>query len=119
MLDFWSSWCPPCRSEARILSHVYQEYSDKPVEFVGIAIWDNNRDIFKFLQDYNIMYPNAVDPQGRIALEYGVAGIPEKFFIDGSGILRKGFVGPMSPTALRSILNEMLANERQDQPTDS
>ncbi len=119
MLDFWSSWCPPCRIEARTLSHVYREYSDKPVEFIGIAIWDNDEDILKFVQEFNILYPNTVDAEGRIALEYGVSGIPEKFFIDGSGILRKRFVGPMSPGALRSILDEMLANEGQEQPSNS
>ncbi|MCZ6866327.1 MAG: thiol:disulfide interchange protein, partial [Chloroflexi bacterium] len=64
---------------------------------------------------FNLRYPNAVDSRGRIAIDYGVSGIPEKFFIDKSGTLRKRFVGPMSPGALRSVLDEMLADAELEQ----
>ncbi len=109
MLDFWSSWCPPCRVEAPVLSQVYRDYAGQPVEFVGVAIWDNDEDILSFTEEFGVLYPNVVDPQGRVAIDYGVAGIPEKFFIDPSGIIRKKYAGPMSPEALRSILDDMLA----------
>ncbi len=111
MIDFWSSWCPPCRAESPVLSQVYQEHEDEPIEFIGIAIWDSDEDIRRFVDEFNLKFPNAVDLRGRIAINYGVSGIPEKFFIDGSGTLRKRFVGPMSPGKLRSILDEMLAAE--------
>ncbi len=117
MIDFWSSWCPPCRAESPVLSQVYQEYKDKgePIEFIGIAIWDSDEDIRRFVDEFNLRYPNAVDSRGRIAIDYGVSGIPEKFFIDKSGTLRKRFVGPMSPGALRSVLDEMLADAELEQ----
>lgn len=108
MLDFWSSWCPPCRVEAPVLSQVYRDYSDRPVEFIGIAIWDDNQAIASFAREFNVPYPLVVDDNGRVALDYGVTGIPEKFFIDQQGILQRSFVGPMSPEALRNILDEML-----------
>ena len=108
MLDFWSSWCPPCRVEAPVLSQVYRDYSELPVEFIGIAIWDENQAIASFAREFNVPYPLVVDDNGRVALDYGVTGIPEKFFIDRQGILQRSFVGPMSPEALRNILDEML-----------
>ena len=111
MLDFWSSWCPPCRAEAPILSQVYREYSDLPMEFIGIAIWDTDDAISAFASEFDVPYPVVVDVKGRVALDYGVSGIPEKFFIDKTGAIQRSFVGPMSPEALRNILNEMLEHE--------
>jgi len=117
MIDFWSSWCPPCRAESPVLSQVYQEYKDKgePIEFIGIAIWDRDEDIRRFVDEFNLKYPIAVDPKGRIAIGYGVAGIPEKFFIDSSGTLKKKLIGPMNAGALRSILDEMLGDAELEQ----
>lgn len=117
MIDFWSSWCPPCRAESPVLSQVYQEYKDKgePIEFIGIAIWDRDEDIRRFVDEFNLKYPIAVDPKGRIAIGYGVAGIPEKFFIDSSGTLKKKLIGPMNAGALRSVLDEMLADAELEQ----
>ena len=111
MLDFWSSWCPPCRVEAPVLSQVYREYADQPVEFIGIAIWDDEDAIRAFADEFQVTYPLVVDTKGRVALDYGVSGIPEKFFIDETGALQRSFVGPMSPEALRNILDEMLDHE--------
>ena len=111
MLDFWSSWCPPCRVEAPILSQVYREYDGFPVEFIGIAIWDDAQAIGAFANEFAVPYPLVVDAKGSVALDYGVSGIPEKFFIDETGALQRSFVGPMSPEALRNILNEMLDHE--------
>lgn len=114
MLDFWSSWCPPCRVEAPILSQVYREYDGRPIEFIGIAIWDDAQAISAFADEFAVPYPLVVDANGRVALDYGVSGIPEKFFIDETGAIQRSFVGPMSPEALRNILNEMLDNEQSD-----
>ena len=57
MLDFWSSWCPPCRVEAPVLSQVYREYSDLPIEFLGIAIWDDEEAIRAFADEFQVPYP--------------------------------------------------------------
>ena len=81
------------------------------MEFIGIAIWDEEEAIAAFAKEFNVTYPLVVDGKGRVAIDYGVAGIPEKFFIDKAGVLRRSFVGPMSPEALRNILDEMLNHE--------
>jgi len=109
MVDFWASWCPPCRAEAPVLAQVYREYRDKGVAFVGIAIWDTQEDAQTYIQQFGIAYPNGLDPKGRIAIDYGVTGIPEKYFIDREGVLVKKFNGPMDETRLRQVLDELLA----------
>ena len=108
MLDFWSSWCPPCRQEAPDLARVYSEYAGKDVEFVGIAIWDDPGKVSGYVEEFNLTYPNVIDEKGQIAINYGVAGIPEKFFIDSSGNVVRKFVGPMDPDALKAALDSML-----------
>jgi cytochrome c biogenesis protein CcmG/thiol:disulfide interchange protein DsbE len=109
LVDFWASWCTPCRQEAAGLSRVYLEYAGKPVEFVGVNIWDRDQDALDFLEAFQISYPNGVDEAGRIAIDYGVRGIPEKFFIDQKGVVRQKFVGPMQAEALREAIDGLLS----------
>ena len=111
MLDFWASWCPPCRQEAPTLAQVYREYQGQPVEFVGIDIWDRRQDALAFVERYGVPYPNGIDGKGSIAIDYGVRGIPEKFFVDREGTVVKKFVGPMSAETLRAALDELMAAE--------
>lgn len=108
MVDFWASWCPPCRQEAPTLDRIYREYQDKGVEFVGIAIWDTEQDAQRYLRQFGITYPNGLDAKGSIAIDYGVTGIPEKYFINRDSILVKKFNGPMNEARLRAVLDELL-----------
>ena len=111
MVDFWSSWCPPCIEEAPVLAATYPLYADRGVEFVGVAIWDKEADVNKYVERFNATYPNGIDAQGRIAISYGVRGIPEKFFLDREGRLVRKYVGPFTAAKLESVLEEMLALE--------
>ena len=108
MVDFWASWCPPCRVEAPALAKVYREFQGQPVEFLGVDIWDNIGDAELFLQQEGQAYPNGFDTSGVVAIDYGVRGIPEKYFIDREGILVKKLSGPLTETTLRNTINELL-----------
>jgi cytochrome c biogenesis protein CcmG, thiol:disulfide interchange protein DsbE len=114
LVDFWASWCPPCRQEAQTLTQVYQEYADQPVEFVGVDIWDRRENALAYINEYNVPYPNGIDERGTILIDYGVTGIPEKFIIDQNGVLRQQLVGPTSADTLRETLDELLASNTPD-----
>ena len=109
MVDFWASWCAPCRQEAAVLEETYQQFAGTDVEFVGVNIWDLPDNAAAYLVDFGISYPNGVDAEGVIAIDYGVKGIPEKFFIDRHGNIRQKFVGPIRPEKLQETLYELLA----------
>ncbi len=109
MVDFWASWCGPCRQEAATLNRIYAAYSEAPVEFVGVNVWDTPDAAEVFLVEFGVAYPTGVDTDGAIALEYGVRGIPEKFFIDADGVVRRKYVGPMPEDVLRNALDDLLA----------
>ena len=106
MVDFWSSWCPPCRAEAPVLSEAYERWSQLGVEFVGISIWDNEEDVADFLSRHNITYPNGID-DGSIAVEFGVKGIPEKFFVNPQGEIVRKVNGPNTSQSLDAVLTQM------------
>lgn len=108
MLDFWSSWCAPCRWEAPALAQVYGEYKDMGVEFVGIAVWDSTQGVEDFVDEFDVPYLAGVDSDGIIIIDYGIKGIPEKIFIDADGVIRKKFVGPMDADTLRATLDSLL-----------
>ncbi len=109
VLNFWASWCPPCRQEARLLEQTWRSYADQGIMFVGVNVWDSEGDARKFLEEYDITYPNGADPGGQILVDYGLAGIPETYLIDREGQIAQKWIGPFSEEALRSLLDELLA----------
>ena len=107
MVDFWSSWCVPCRVEGPILSETYLKWRDRGVEFVGIAIWDSEGPVLDFIELHGIEYVNAIDASGLTAVDFGVTGIPEKFFINTEGEIVKKVIGPNTRETLESILTDL------------
>lgn len=113
MIDFWSSWCPPCRAEAPVLVEAYDKWSERGVEFVGISIWDNERAVVPFMESRGITYPVAID-DGTLTVEFGVQGIPEKFLLDRNGEIVRKVIGPNTQRSLDDILADLSESEFTD-----
>lgn len=107
-LNFWASWCPPCRAEARTLEAAWQSYKDRGVVFLGIDIQDKEEDARAFIQEFGITYMNGRDDTGRIAVDYGVWGIPETFFIDRQGRITYKHVGGLDLRIITAKLDQAL-----------
>jgi cytochrome c biogenesis protein CcmG/thiol:disulfide interchange protein DsbE len=89
VINFWASWCIPCKEEAKLLQDTYERYRAEGVVFLGVNIKDANVDAQAFIEEYDITYPVVSDPSEVLANDLGVNGIPETFFIDAEG----AFVG--------------------------
>ncbi|MBV9121599.1 MAG: redoxin domain-containing protein [Chloroflexi bacterium] len=94
LVNFWGSWCVPCKDEEPVLSQAWSKYQGSGVQFVGIAIWDKTDAAQSFARQYGATWTNGVDNDGKIAIDYGVYGVPESFFIGRDGTLVDRFVGP-------------------------
>jgi len=109
MLNFWASWCvPACYDEAPALERTWLQYKDKGVMVVGVDIQDREEAAKKFLAQFGHSFPNAPDPAGRVAVDYGVYGVPETFFIDRKGRVRFKQVGALTDEIARQWLDRLL-----------
>ena len=101
VLNFWASWCIPCREEAPLLTAADATYGPRGVRILGVVYQDSDDNARDFMRRYGQAYPGLLDPDGRTAIDYGVFGIPETFFIDASGVVRSRQVGALTETDLR------------------
>jgi len=109
MLNFWASWCvPACYDEAPALERAWQAYRDKGVTVVGVDIQDKEEAARQFLSRFEHSFPNAPDSRGRVAVDYGVYGVPETFFIDRKGRVRFKHVGALTDDIARQHLDTLL-----------
>ncbi|HWP57757.1 MAG TPA: TlpA disulfide reductase family protein [Candidatus Acidoferrales bacterium] len=104
-LNFWSSWCPPCRAEAQDLEAAWRALKDDSVVFLGVAIQDRKENALAFLREFDVTYPNGMDT-GDIAISFGVWGIPETFFINRDGVISYKHVGTLGPGLLAAKIDE-------------
>lgn len=108
VLNFWASWCPPCRAEARGVERVWRAYRDRGVVFVGVNIQDSEPSARIYLREFDLTYSNVRDANGAITTAYAVAGLPTTLFIDRQGQIVNRWVGPLSEQRLAAWVEELL-----------
>jgi len=87
VLNFWASWCPPCKSEAAALEAAYRHYRTQGVVFLGIDYHDVSGDARTFLSHHGVTYTTLQDGSGKVGDRYGLTGVPETYFVDRQGRL--------------------------------
>ncbi|MGH2963345.1 MAG: redoxin domain-containing protein [Solirubrobacterales bacterium] len=100
MLNFWASWCIPCREEAPVLQEGWERFGPKGVLFLGLNMQDLTDDARGFLDEFAITYPSIREPSNEIARAYGTTGIPETYFISRRGRVVGHVIGVVSERQL-------------------
>ena len=108
VLNFWASWCSPCREEAPALQAVWQEVQNKGVIFVGVTYHDVESASQEFVDTFGITYENGIDTQGQISRAYGVTAVPETYIIDREGKIAWFHIGALDEETLSQEIERAL-----------
>lgn len=111
MINFWATWCPPCREEMPAIQSVYEDYQDEGfvVLAVNTTFQDNEFDIIDFIDEYGLSFPVLLDRSGEVSQKYQLRGLPSTYFVDKKGVIQTVIVGgPMNETMIRSRVDAML-----------
>ncbi len=108
VLNFWSTWCQPCQIEHPFLVAAAEAYKGRGVAFLGVLYNDEPAAARRFLTQKGFGFPTLYDASQRIAVDYGVTGVPETFILDATGTVHFKKVGPVAEGELESYLEELL-----------
>ncbi len=116
VINFWASWCVPCRDEAPFLQKTWQQYENKDVVFMGIDWVDPEPDAKAYIKQYGITYMNGPDLGSAISPLFRIKGVPETYFVGKDGKLYGNSLGPIAPdsgymteAAFKAKLDQLLA----------
>lgn len=106
VINFWATWCGPCWEEHPVLVAGARGHAD--VQFLGVVFQDTEEKILGFLEQRGASYPTVVDDRGKTAIAYGVAGVPETFFLDANGVIVAKYSGPLNAMDLERELRKVV-----------
>lgn len=118
VVNFWASWCIPCRDEAPALQAMWEKYKEQGVVILGVDYVDTESEAKKFIAEYGQTYPNGPDLGTEISQKYKITGVPETYFITREGQVMSGtdpngrpygnWIGPISAAALEGRILKLL-----------
>jgi len=107
VLNFFASWCIPCKEENPALVRVWERYRSSDVVIIGVLFQDSLDKGRQYVRDNGVTWPTAADEDGRIAFAYGVFGIPETYFIGPDGVIAGRHIGPIDEATLVTAIESL------------
>jgi cytochrome c biogenesis protein CcmG/thiol:disulfide interchange protein DsbE len=109
ILNFWASWCIPCRTEHPVLVQTERTWDESEVVLLGVVYQDSKANAERFLAEFGGDWTHVFDPAQRTAIDYGVYGVPETFFIGKDGLISLKKVGPVTWPLVQAQVDSLLA----------
>lgn len=116
VLNFWASWCAPCRREATGLQETWRRYQDRGVILLGITYQDAEDASLDFMREFGVTYPNGTDPLGHIGSAYGVTAVPETYVIGPDGRVAWVRIGEIGADELAKQLDRLVGGPAVKSP---
>ena len=110
VVNFWATWCGPCRDEQPALQQVWRAYQDRGVRFVGVNFRDDAAAAAAWIDEFGVTYPSIEDPSGGWADDFGFLGLPDTYVADAGGTIRYLITGATTGEQLSRVLDELLAS---------
>jgi cytochrome c biogenesis protein CcmG/thiol:disulfide interchange protein DsbE len=108
ILNFWATWCGPCKLEHPVLAWGAREFG-REVQFLGVINEDTAENARPYLAENGAAYPQLLDTEGLVGVDYGISGVPETYFIDAQGVIREKYAMPIDPQTLTDKVRALLA----------
>jgi DsbE subfamily thiol:disulfide oxidoreductase len=115
MLNFWASWCAPCREEMPAMERLYQKYRDHGFVILGVNVKDEKKNAIAFVKELKITFSLAFDPDGEVGLIYGAWGLPATYLIDANGTALARAWGPADwySSGARKLVENLLDAQKR------
>jgi len=110
ILNFWATWCPPCKAEMPHMQNFYEKNKDNGIEIVAVNLtnMDNGKDeIEKFVKEYSLTFPIPLDETGDIGVQYQAFTIPTSYILDTNGVITKKIIGPMDEEMMSNLTKDL------------
>jgi thiol-disulfide isomerase/thioredoxin len=111
LVNFWASWCSPCKEELPMLDAFYRQHKDEGFILLAINVSDRPEDALKFIQERDYSFPLLYDPPGNAMVNLGIRGLPASLLVSREGYLLKRWVGPLSQEMLEAEVAQYLSGE--------
>lgn len=108
LVNFWATWCPPCRGEIPELIKLYKKYSTQKVALLALDLQEDPGKVKAFAKDKGMTFPILMDTNGMVGNQYRVSGIPSTFIVDSKGIIRDMIVGGTTLETVEAKIKPLL-----------
>lgn len=109
LINFWATWCPPCRAEMPAIQQAYDRFRDQGFLVLAVNQQEDVASVVRFMSEQRLTFPALLDSNARVSADYQARALPSSFFVDRRGIIRVVYRGPMSRGMIEGAIEQLIA----------